>query len=44
LDPQQRLAGGAAFNQLAALITDGNGAVLSVFAEVSYSPLYLYPR
>jgi hypothetical protein len=44
LDPQQRLAGGTAFNQFAALITDGNSTVLPVFAEVSYSPLYLYPR
>ncbi len=44
LDPQQHLSGGDAFNQIAALLTDGAGAVLPIYAEISYSPLYLYPR
>jgi hypothetical protein len=37
-------AGGVGVNQLAGYVADGVGAVLPLHAEVSYSPLYLYPR
>jgi hypothetical protein len=37
-------AGGVGVNQLAGYVADGGGAVLPLHAEVSYSPLYLYPR
>jgi hypothetical protein len=48
LDPSLTLSGpGAAFggiNQMAAVVYDQNAAVLPLYAEVQYSPLYLYPR
>jgi hypothetical protein len=44
LDPNLRLAGGPGANQLLAYLADNSAAVLPVFAEIAYSPLYLYPR
>ncbi|HEX5571941.1 MAG TPA: hypothetical protein VFX31_11160, partial [Ktedonobacterales bacterium] len=37
-------AGGSGVNQLAGYVADNAGAVLPLYAEVQYSPLYLYPR
>ncbi|HZC04227.1 MAG TPA: hypothetical protein VE338_01165 [Ktedonobacterales bacterium] len=37
-------AGGNGVNQLAGYVADGSGTVLSLHAEIQYSPLYLYPR
>jgi hypothetical protein len=31
-------------NQVAAVVYDQNAAVLPLYAEMQYSPLYLYPR
>jgi len=37
-------AAGVSANQLVALLTDNNAAVLGVVCEISYTPLYLWPR
>ena len=44
LDPQQQLSGAGGVNVLAAYLTDTSAAVLPFYAELAYSPLYLYPR
>jgi hypothetical protein len=44
LDPQVQLNGSGAVNQLLAYLADGSAAVLPFYAEITYSPLYLYPR
>ncbi len=45
LDPTLQVSGqGAGVNQFAAYVADQAGAVLPFMGELSYSPLYLYPR
>lgn len=44
LDPNLRLDGAPGANQLLAYLADNSAAVLPIFAEIAYSPLYLYPR
>ncbi|HEV7126350.1 MAG TPA: hypothetical protein VGN32_02790, partial [Ktedonobacterales bacterium] len=45
LDPSLQLSGQVGgVNQIAAVVYDQNAAVLGLYAEVQYSPLYLYPR
>ncbi|MEO7001906.1 MAG: LamG domain-containing protein [Ktedonobacterales bacterium] len=47
LDPtlaSNNTTGGAGVNQFAGYLADGNGAVLPLYAELQYTPLYLYPR
>ena len=44
LDPGLSSNGVGGINQLLAYIADQAGAVLPFHAEISYSPLYLYPR
>ena len=46
LDPAQQIAGNASgpTNVLVGYVADNAGKVLPLLAEVSYSPLYLYPR
>ena len=44
LDPTLENAAGVSANQLVALLTDNNAAVLGVVCEISYTPLYLWPR
>ena len=43
LDPGQQI-NGVSINQCAAYMTDGAGGVLPLHAEITYTPLYLYPR
>jgi hypothetical protein len=45
LDPGLTLSGqSGGINQMVAVMTDDAGAVLPIYAEVTYSPLYLWPR
>ena len=45
LDPAQDGANGVTgVNQMVAILADQAGSVYPVFTEISYSPLYLYPR
>jgi len=45
LDPSVGVPGGAlGVNQLAGYVSNGNGDVLGLYAEVQYAPLYLWPR
>lgn len=45
LDPTQDGANGVTgVNQIVAVLADQAGSVYPVFTEISYSPLYLYPR
>jgi hypothetical protein len=44
LDPTLENAAGVSANQLVALLTDNNAAVLGIACEISYTPLYLWPR
>ena len=47
LDPtlaSNNTTGGMGVNQFAGYLADGNGAVLPLYAELQYTPLYLYPR
>jgi len=44
LDPALDCNGVSGVNQLAGYLSDTNGDILPFYAEVAYSPLYLYPR
>lgn len=45
LDPTVQIAGqSGGINQVVGYVADGAGAVLALHAQVSYSPLYLWPR
>ncbi len=44
LDPTLENPAGLSANQLVALLTDNNAVVLGVACEISYTPLYLWPR
>jgi hypothetical protein len=44
LDPGLENAAGLAVNQLVGFAADNNGAVLGMACEISYTPLYLWPR
>jgi hypothetical protein len=44
LDPALTLAGASGVNQLVGYASDQAGAVLPFYGEISYSPLYLWPR
>jgi hypothetical protein len=45
LDPGLTLSGqSGGINQMVAVLMDDTGAVLPVYVEVTYSPLYLWPR
>ena len=44
LDPTLQINGAGGVNQFAAYIADGTATELPFYAELQYSPLYLYPR
>ncbi|MGH2516839.1 MAG: hypothetical protein ACRDHP_14390, partial [Ktedonobacterales bacterium] len=45
LDPTLEAGGsGGGVNELLAYVADGNAAVLALYGELAYAPLYLYPR
>jgi uncharacterized protein (UPF0297 family) len=46
LDPQVSAVqtGQQGLNQLVGYLVDGNAAVLPIAAEITYHPLYLWPR
>jgi len=44
LDPTLEIGGNGGVNELVGYIADGNAAVLALYGEIAYSPLYLYPR
>jgi len=44
LDPTLQINGAGGVNQFAAYIADGSATELPFYAELQYSPLYLYPR
>ena len=45
LDPTLAMGGGVGgVNELVGVLYDGNAAVLPLYGEIAYSPLYLYPR
>jgi hypothetical protein len=44
LQPARQSGQSTGVNQFGAYVSDQAGAVLPFFAELAYSPLYLYPR